>query len=401
MPAAHRVIRRFLDQRAARNVVSRFVWAMSRDEAKRTLGIPKGETLSDDDIRRLYGQRVRAIMRSSPDAAKSQEEFKELNIAKDTLLGQFARKEPGQPNAPEGPGVKPERDVVKKEPEPPPPTPEGVPFSSALSSLGNVDWKILTTGHWGYDVLVDEEGPPIRTYFAHTSEFILIGRSTTHYVFAKLTRKRHVRGTGRQGEIIRWDAFKTAVPLSHDLVKLAPKAIKSLRQEARMRPKFMVLEDQLTENKLEHFRGTLSLPDAIAGSGILPESADATGVEGRKVQIEVEPVLNQEKYKAWKADPTKRQFNHMAYDWYVYVNGRKTELSADEVMKLQKNHFLMAIFSYDYTKGKKNITRLKGGGRNSLKPAAKESLGMLAQGLDAGPLRTIVEQAAEAAPEAK
>ncbi len=416
-PTAHRVVRRFLDQRTARKVASRFVWAMSLQEARRILEIPKGEQPSDDEIRKLYSERIRKVIKDSPGARTDSEAFKELNIAKDTLLGQFESKRPGQPNAPEPDGVR-RRDPrddrrVDRDDDSPPPTPEGMPFSSALSSLGNVEWKILTTGHWGYDVLVDAQSDLVKmaedaredarrsVYFAYVGEYILIGRTDTHYVFAKLTRRRNVRNIGNKGEIIRWDSFKTAIPISENLVKRAPKVIEKLRGKTRGRPKFMVLEDKPTEERLEKFRGTLSLADAIAGSGILPEGADTSGVDGRKAQIEVEPVLNREKFKAWKADPTKRQFEHMGYDWYIYVNGRKTELSADEVMKLQKNHFLMAVFSYDYSKGKKNITRLKGGGRRSLKPGAKESLGMLADGLDSGPLRTTVEQAAEAAPEAK
>lgn len=416
-PTAHRVVRRFLDQRTARKVASRFVWAMSLQEARRILEIPKGEQPSDDEIRKLYSERIRKVIKDSPSARTDSEAFKELNIAKDTLLGQFESKRPGQPNAPEPDGVR-RRDPrddrrVDRDDDPPPPTPEGMPFSSALSSLGNVEWKILTTGHWGYDVLVDAQSDLVKmaedaredarrsVYFAYVGEYILIGRTDTHYVFAKLTRRRNVRNIGNKGEIIRWDSFKTAIPISENLVKRAPKVIEKLRGKTRGRPKFMVLEDKPTEERLEKFRGTLSLADAIAGSGILPEGADTSGVDGRKAQVEVEPVLNREKFKAWKADPTKRQFEHMGYDWYIYVNGRKTELSADEVMKLQKNHFLMAVFSYDYSKGKKNITRLKGGGRRSLKPGAKESLGMLADGLDSGPLRTTVEQAAEAAPEAK
>ncbi len=416
-PTAHRVVRRFLDQRTARKVASRFVWAMSLQEARRILEIPKGEQPSDDEIRKLYSERIRKVIKDSPGARTDSEAFKELNIAKDTLLGQFESKRPGQPNAPEPDGVR-RRDPrddrrVDRDDDPPPPTPEGMPFSSALSSLGNVEWKILTTGHWGYDVLVDAQSDIVKmaedaredarrsVYFAYVGEYILVGSTDTHYVFAKLTRRRNVRNIGNKGEIIRWDSFKTAIPISENLVKRAPKVIEKLRGKTRGRPKFMVLEDKPTEERLEKFRGTLSLADAIAGSGILPEGADTSGVDGRKAQVEVEPVLNREKFKAWKADPTKRQFEHMGYDWYIYVNGRKTELSADEVMKLQKNHFLMAVFSYDYSKGKKNITRLKGGGRRSLKPGAKESLGMLADGLDSGPLRTTVEQAAEAAPEAK
>jgi hypothetical protein len=392
---------------------------MSLQEARRILDIPKGDEPSDDEIRRLYSVRIREVIKDNPDAPMHSEAFKQLNIAKDTLLGQFDSKRPGQPNAPEPDGVRrrdprDDRGRVHRDNEPPPPTPEGMPFSSALSSLGNVDWKILTTGHWGYDVLVDGESDLVKlaedtadddprrlVYFAYTGEYILIGSTNTHYVFAKLTRRRNVRNIGNKGEIIRWDSFKTAIPISDNLVKRAPKIIQKLRENAHGRPKFMVLEDKPTEDKLEKFRGTLSLADAIAGSGILPEGADASGVEGRKAQIEVEPVPNREKYRTWKDDPSKRQFNHMAYDWYVYVNGRKTELSADEVMKLQKNLFLMAVFSYDYSKGKKNITRLKGGGRRSLKPGAKWSLTMLAEALDSGPLRTTIEQAAEAAPEEK
>lgn len=413
MSAAHRVFRRFIDQQAAGKVASRFLRAMSRDEAKRTLGISPRETPTAEEVTKRYRERIKETMRSSPDAAKSQEEFKDLNIAKDTLLGQFDRKEPGKgPNAPEtrSPhhpprqppgGFNPEDDVRnKKQPEEPPPVPVGVPFAAALSGLGHVDWKILTTGHWGYDVLVESEEPR-QVYFAYTAEFILMGRTDSHYVFAKMTRKINRRGTSVHEDknvISRWDAFKSVIPLDRDLLKFAPKAIASLREQARGgRAKFMVIDGTLTEEKLSRFRGNLSLPDAIAGSGILAEGANTSTLKGRKVQIEVEPILNRAKRDAWKASPDYNETRadlHLAYDWFVYVNGKKHQLSDAELARLKKNYFLFALYSYDY-EGKKNLTRLRGS--RLFKMSAKEALQKLAEALDPGPVRAAAEEAAKAA----
>jgi hypothetical protein len=231
-------------------------------------------------------------------------------------------------------------------------------------------------------------------YLAYTADFILIGRTQSHYVFAKLTRKTNRRSSGNQkAEVARWQALKIERPDTADLLKLAPKVIVGLREKAHGgRPKFSVLDGTLTEDKLEHIRGTLSLPDAIIGSGILADDAPGVGgLKGRKVQIELEPVYSRDKHKVLK-DNKAREW-HLGYDWYLYINGKKSELNEREIEGLKKNHILSAVFSYDYGNGKKNLTRLRGG---TMKFSPKEALEQLIKALDPGPARDAVAKAAEA-----
>jgi hypothetical protein len=413
MPTAQRVFERFLNREAARKLASRFVRAMSYDEAKRTLGISPRDNPSPDEVTKRYRERIKETMRTSPGAAKTQEEFKDLNIAKDTLLGQFDRRRPdGSPNTPDaappsprngprtppGGGFNPE-DEFRRKKEEPAPMPEGVPFAAALSGLGNVDWKILTTGYWGYDVVVETEEPRT-TYFAYTAEFILVGRTDSHYVFAKMTKKTNARGSSTyevKDKFARWEAFKTGFPIERDLLKLAPKVISALRERARGgRTKFSVIEGTLTEDRMNNFRGTLSLPDAVAGSGILADGANDSSLKGRKVQVELEPVHNKEKHKALR-DSGSREWHH-GYDWFVYVNGKKYELDEREVEGLQKTYILISVFSYDYDKGKKNLTRLRG---TRMKMGPRAALEALAKALKSGPLKDKIQQVADSFPAEK
>lgn len=408
MPVAQRIFQRFFDQRTARQVTSRFVWAMSRDDAARTLGLDPRKFPTDADVVERYRAKIKDVMRSSPNAAQTQEEFKDLNIAKDTLLGQFDRKRPGDgPNAPETRAQRPDFKQddfrqddwqddsrrTKKEPEEPAPIPEGEPFTAALQGLGNVDWKILSNGYWGYDVVVETEGPPRKVYFAYTADFILIGRTHSHYVFAKLSKKTNSRHGSREhtNEVARWQTLKIERPTTTDLLKLAPKVIAGLREKAHGRAKFSVLEGTLTETMLDYSRKTLSLADAIIGSGILGDDSPVGGIKGRKVQIELEPIYNRDKHKVLK-DNKSREW-HLGYDWYLYINGKKSELNEREVEGLEKHYILSAVFSYNYENGKKNLTRLRGG---TMKFSPKDALEQLVKALDPGPSRDAVAKAAEA-----
>lgn len=408
MTVASRVSERFLDQETARRVAHRVLFAMSDSEAKKVLKFHVKDRPTREEINDKFRALVKQTIQQNPGAGADQAELRDLNIAKSTLLGELDRAN-WRPEDEHG-NRAPVREVRKKEwtrvpnePDEPPPVPEGEPFAAAMSGLGHVEWKIMTDGEYKYDVLVEPDGPGKglvvvtaadevrrKVYFANRAEFILIGRDANHYVFGKLIRRHNSRSNTGSAEVVRWLSSKEVYPLSKDLLKLAPKVVKELRGKGRRVAKFKVIEGTLTENDFKHFRGTLSLPDAISGSGILAEGADTSALQGRKTQVEIEPILNKEKWKAWKANPALRADEHLAYDWVVYINGKKHALSENEVVRLKKNYFLFALYSYDY-QGKKNLTRLKGGG---FKMPAKEALEKLAEGLDSGPVKSTVESAA-------
>jgi hypothetical protein len=393
MPVARRVSRRYLDQQTARRIVGRVFWAMSRDEAKRTLKLPLGVEPSDEDIGKAYKALVRDAIRNDPEAAITQEALKDFNVAKDTLRGQFDRKAPGTgPNAPESGGRAPTNFRPEPPPSDPPPMPKGDSFTVAFHTLGNVEWKIATDGVYNEEVVVEDEGPPRKIYWTLIEEVILIGKTDTHYVFAKLTQRTNSRKDYRDKTIYsRWESFKFVRPVAdHNLLKLAPKVLKGMREGAHRRAQFTVLEGALTEQRLLNLRGRLSLPDAIIGSGILAEGAPTP--KGRKIQVELEPVFNQAKYTAM----SRMSEGHNAYDWFLYVNGKQHQLADHEVEGLKTTYLLSSVFGYDYRKGRVNLTRLKG---TRMKMGPKASLDALAKSLDAGPVRDAVERASEAFPE--
>lgn len=399
MAVAHRVSRRYLDQRTARQVVARLVWAMSRDQAKRVLKLPDNPEPSETDINRAYRALVTQAIRENPGAAADQTALTELNIAKDTLRGQFDRHRREGPNAPE-PSTPPnsrtrERPREEEAPPPdPPPVPPGDPFTVMFHSLGNVDWKIATGGAHKSEYIVESEGPPRKGYWLESDDIILVGKTDTHYIFAKITRRHSSRQDHRDKTFfVRWEGFKMARPIdAHDLMKLAPKVIKGMREGAHGVAKFSVLEGTITEENIQKQvrRTRLSFPDAALGSGLLAEGG-AEAPTDRKLQIELEPIQNREKWKAVKDSGAVGKW-YRGYDWFVHVNGKKTQLNEDEVEGLERTYILSGVFGYDFKK-KINLTRLRGG---RMKYGPKDALEQLAKALHPGPLRETVLKAAQA-----
>lgn len=403
MAVASRVFRRYLDQSTARRVVARLFWAMSRDQAKRVLNL-RGEP-SEDEVNQAYRARVHETIRKPGGVAGNEAELKDLNIAKDTLRGQFDRKDPGSgaPNAPEGPGRSqgrpPPPPREEEPPMPPPPPPDGEPFAAALHGLGNVDWKIATEGKGGSEPIYEEGFEPgnRKLYWLETDVFILVGRTDSHWVFAKLERRMHTRKDHRDKTVlVRWVAEKVTQPADKDLLKVGPKVIKGLREGAYRNARYAVIEGTLTEDNIAKKvrQSRLLFPDAVLGSGILGEGAPEPA--GRKVQVELEPVLNREKYKAVQAAGTRDW--HLAYDWFVHLNGKKSQLNDGEVDALSKTHLFIGVFGYDYSKGKKNLTKLRG---SRFKMGPSFALRELARALDPGPTKDAVQRAADSFPEAK
>jgi len=155
--------------------------------------------------------------------------------------------------------------------------------------------------------------------------------------------------------------------------------------------KFRVLDGTFHEKDLS-IRAGLSLKDAIIGSGAMP--AESTGLKGRKMVVTVEPIQTKDSYKAYKdyiAAGGSKQDTYRAYNWLVEVNGKGRSLDMAEVAALDKNYFLSAVFSYDYSKGRKNISNLRGG---RMSAGAAEALKLLHKALHGGPLKEQVGEAA-------
>lgn len=401
MSLSERVAARYFEYRYAQLIL-----AMSMGEAKEILGFPPGTTPSPSEVTKAY--RAKAFA-NHPDRGGDPEKMVEINVAKDVLMGERAptgappRGRRPDPSSPPG-GWQPED---KYKPPPPPPPVEGKSFSQVMSSMPNVEWKFVSGT--AYDSVSKPHEPepegPYKFYTQRYYGWVLYGQTEGNHVFAGI---RVVSNGSKRGdrtpmsEILSsdgWEGFYTTAPRKLNLIRLAPKMVKGIfdgldgLQTARTRPKkYQVLSGSFTPAVLQNQAG-LTLKDAIIGSGSMP--AGAAGLKGRKKVVTVEPVYDRDKFKALKEELGRVMGTdyHRAFNWKVEVNGKGRTLDGDELERLNKNGFLWGVFKYDYDKGKKNISRLRGGKWSGA--GAATALNLLYEALHGGPLKEEVKQAAE------
>jgi hypothetical protein len=372
---------------AYRYLYARLLLAMSMDEAKQVLGFPPTASPTPQEISKAYKEKA---FKNHPDRGGDPTKMVEINVAKDVLEG---KGKPGRARPDPGPAY------TKYEPPPPPPPVEGKSFSQAFSEVpGGVDWKFVSSGVFSSGQVDAPTGKVTR----HFVGYIVYGQTESHHVFVGVQSEKNP-GFGRKDTSVAWKAIHGTAPRAVDLLKLAPKMVVDLVQKMagwetvhkyNIPKKFKVLNGAFDEKDLAVGAG-LSLKDAIIGSGAMP--ADASGLKGRKLVVTVEPKQTKESYQAYKdhvAKSGRQQDTHKAYVWTVEVNGRGRTLSEEEVDKLVKNLFMIAVFSYDYSKGKKNLANLRGG---PFKADAAMALERLHDALQGGPLKEQVGQAAEQA----
>jgi hypothetical protein len=159
-----------------------------------------------------------------------------------------------------------------------------------------------------------------------------------------------------------------------------------------MPKKFLVLDGTVTLADLKK-RADLSLKDAILGSGAMA-AGESKGLQGRKKMVTIEPIFDREKWKKLKEEQGRVMGDVAAhaYNWIVEVNGKGRSLGDDEIEALIKNRFMSYVYSYDYDKGKKNLTRLRGG---MMSAGSTDSIRLLFEALHPGPLKTEVGEVLE------
>ena len=403
MAAAERVAERYFESRYARILL-----AMSMAEAKEILGFPPGTSPSPSEVTRAYKTKA---FQNHPDRGGDPSKMVEINVAKDILMGERAptrtppRRGPSSPGAP--PGGRTPRDKYK--PPPPPPPVDGKSFQQVLSSMpSGVDWKFASDYAFASDTaeypdeLKDEESP-FKRYSRYFYGWVVYGQTEQNHVFAGIRVKMHGSAvSGFKNEPLEeggWEGFYTSAPRKLNLIRLAPKMIRGIIEglpdmgDVGVKPKkFQVLNGPPTMGTFKQ-RGGLSLKDAIIGSGAMPQGA--SGLKGRKKVVTVEPVYSRAKFQALKEElgrVTGTDY-HRAFIWNVEVNGKGRSLDDKEVEKLNKSGFLWAVFKYDYDKGKKNLSRLRGG--KWLGADAATALKLLYDALHGGHLKTGVGQAME------
>ena len=396
MSLSERVAKLYKSKTAGRLVAQEFlrqILAMSMGEAREALGFPRNSNPSDEEVQRAFRQRYVENRKLHPDHGGDPAVVVVLNLARDTLINpethadEYRNRRPrSRPNEP--PGGWQEKDRYRYRPnEDPVPPPPGGPFQAAVAT--NVDWKILSSHQTYSSNYVIEEGktgPDGRPagYWDIVETWALIGVASTEYVFLKLTKNTRKRDT-RKTMVSAWTSERTSMPLKVDILKAGPKAIKSMKGNYPGRSKFMVLENKPSEALVEKARPTLSFKDAVIGAGL------AESEKGRKAQVELEPVFDRDRWKTMDPDVRRRK-SYRAYDWFVYVNGRKTKLDEEEVDRMDRNYIFLSVFGYSYDK-KVNLTRLRG---SRMKMGAKESIQKLADSLNPGPLKNQLEEISEA-----
>lgn len=354
--------------RTARRVVSRFIrQAMSYAEALDTLGFDRASHPSDSDINRAYRQKYIDNRRLHPDTGGDPTEAVKLNVAKDILSGKMKpdREAPGYRPPPRPTQNRPQDREDRYQQEKArsewadknsPPKEDGESFRSAV---GGVDWKVCASvgnGTSDYKVVNSPVGP--MSYRSSKKSWLLIGKAQGRYVVQTITKSENrwsiyhsVDNSQRS-----WSSHPLYLPETVDLLKVTPKIIKEMGSKGRV--KYAVVSGGIDEGMFDRLSFTLALKDAVLGSGLV--EATSTSMRGRIPQIELIPVRNIE--KARSIPRTERgPGGAYAYDWYLSINGNKHELSREDVESLGRHHILMSIFNYDFTKGGRNISRLRGG----------------------------------------
>ena len=363
--------------------------AMSLAEAKDTLGFTPRSTPTNDEVNQAFRTKYIENRKTHPDSGGDPELATKLNVAKDTLQGKL-RPDRGTP------GYQPPRDTQREEearkqhdeykrkeskPTPPPP---GSSLSSALPS--GVDWRVLSDSTYEQEWVTDDDGD---AYQAVTRLSVAFGKNSSGYVAARISSVSH--GRSRVKSVTAYTAQAMSFPAKVAFLKIAPKTVKEMLGKAAFRrPKFKVLSGTLASSDMTGF--TLSLKDAVLGSELVDASQDSS-LKNRKIQVEIEPILDKARLKAWRASGAmKNQKLYTVYDWILYINGKKSQLTPQEVEGIHNNSFIFVVYGYDYTKGRKNITKMRGG---RMKASAAEGLKYLADGLKSGPAKQAVLLAAE------
>jgi hypothetical protein len=392
MSMSRRVAESYFEYRYAQLIL-----AMSLSEAKEILGFPPSISPSLLDVKEAYRSKA---FENHPDRGGDTAKMVDINVAKDILMGErpptgAPRRRPGPPQPPGG--WQPED---KYEPPAPPPPVEGKSFSQVMSSMpGGVEWKFISGSayHSGAHLRPEGEGLPYNSY---NYGWVLYGQTENNHIFAGIrvtsnnnsSMDKTLAGDG-------WEGFHTSAPRKLNLIRLAPKMVKGIidglpgLEKSRVRPKkYQVLTGPVTRSTLKN-RAGLTLKDAIIGSGSMP--ASSSGLKGRKKVVTIDPVYDRAKFKALKEELGRVMGDeyHRAFNWNVEVNGRGRTLDDKEVEALNKSGFLWSVYKFDYEKGKKNLSRLRGG--KWLGADAGTALKLLYDALHGGPLKTEIGEAAE------
>lgn len=325
------------------NRYAKLIVSMSLAEAKEILGFPRNANPSPEEISKAY---KRKAVENHPDRGGDTAKMVEINVAKDLLDGK-GRQTPdhGSYSRP------PKKEPIKK----------GRDFANAKSEApAGVDWRFRSSYQFGktsdYAKKASEPGIP-----SYTLMWVCYGQTASQHVFLLV---EHCV-PNKFGDVLfdEWSMGVTEMyPLTQDITKLAPKAIKSIMQKGKLTdgvqrgsPKFMAMKE-LAEADLERREGGVSLKDILIGTGL------TSGAKSdRKTVIEMSGKLNQQKVQEDRKSPNriKSQLDvWKLYDFTLYVNGKPYPLSDQTMKNLGTGHgmsgglFWIMVYSpvkYDFS----------------------------------------------------
>ncbi len=364
-----RVAARFAEDRYAKRLM-----AMSLAEAKAILGFPPSTTPSADEINKAY---KRKALENHPDRGGDPKKMVDINVAKDVLDGK--QRPTGSP-ASRPSGWRDEDRASKKTVR------RGRDFDNARShaSLPKVEWKFRSASIMGSatDFATDQskaqEGEVGTGLNAYVIGWVCYGQTASQHVFLLVEHAV----PNNFGEV-QWDEWcmeaVETYPLTQDISKLAPKAIKALLGKGKLltssrAPTKFTSMAKLTEAEIQRREGGVNLKDILIGTGLV--SGGSSESMARKTVIELSGKINPTKDRENRTKPVGQKvvFNADVWklcDFTLYVNGKAYPLSDQTVENLNRigstprgGLFWLAVYAnveYDYTR-KRVLTKIPGYG---------------------------------------
>lgn len=336
--------------------------AMTLEEAKTALGFPPTSAPSPGDIKSAWKT---LAFKSHPDRGGDEETMKELNAAKDILLGKarpsYSRSSPGysSPNYPSSGGEADWGDFQPKEHQYEVVTFEEAKAKSNLPS--GVTWKFVTPmqsgrGGWSGD-----------SSSKTSKAFVAYGVKDKQHVFAGASNSYDYSGFVGGGHTIDiWTIEVVQIPMKKDegknpawLYRNVVSTLKKLGLDAKFNSKVMDADGWKFKEKLPKGKG-VSIKHWLVNSGEV--SADDSSVAGRKQVVELEYHRSYMEKPGFHEVETGYSTDHLKI--VLNLNGKSVDLSKGDTQKVVKSRLLTVVYGARlYDGSKKNLTRMRNGKR--------------------------------------
>jgi len=337
-------------------------------DAKKTLGFPPDATPSDKEVNLAQRKKLVEMNYRGLGGDADPKEAVNVNVVAEILKGNYRADDQPRIRRPTTEDYQPR---PKREPPKTVDTIKGKPFSEGVAGVPNADWKFIAKPEWcqypSNDTMRGYSGD-CWVVFGDTPEDVIV-------VGIKVRKSNIIFDHDKGGNVEieeDWDSYVVKIPKKHDLVKMAPGAVKravtnfkDLAVPRRPPQKFVVwpggsLEKSAVES-VKTGSGGAHLKDILLSTGMVSE--DHAGLQGRKTNVEVIPHYSRDKQKRLRAERGGGAvYSYECFDFEVRVNGKSAVLNDTTVKNLKDNHFMIGVFSYDpHDNVPKNLTKLRGG----------------------------------------